>query len=73
MVCAENSKVLKSYNDSVDELYAFFSDHKSSLDSYATMQMLRSYGRMKELVYYAKLICDWESVVQHHIEVLSNR
>lgn len=71
VVCsrAENSRVLKSYDDSVNELYAFFSDHKDSLDTYATMQMLRSYGRLNELVHYAKLIGDWESVVQHHIEV----
>mmetsp|Transcript_13496 Transcript_13496/g.49091 ORF Transcript_13496/g.49091 Transcript_13496/m.49091 type:complete len:1124 (+) Transcript_13496:172-3543(+) len=65
---SENSRVLKSYDDSVNELYAFFSDHKDSLDTYATMQMLRSYGRLNELVHYAKLIGDWESVVQHHIE-----
>jgi len=50
------------------EFRAFLGDHAQALDEPTTRQLLGDYGRVEELVYFAELRGDHETVVAHHIQ-----
>eukprot|EP00898_Chlorokybus_atmophyticus_P003117 jgi/Chlat1/3806/Chrsp259S03935 len=57
-----------AYKETVDEFCAFLKDHVDALDEATTVRLLGSYGRTHELVYYAELKGDHETVLSHHIQ-----
>ncbi|CAA7394664.1 unnamed protein product [Spirodela intermedia] len=52
----------------VTEFRAFLSDCKDVLDEATTLNLLESYGRIDELVYFAALKEKYEIVVHHYIQ-----
>ncbi|KAL6659392.1 hypothetical protein ACP70R_003432 [Stipagrostis hirtigluma subsp. patula] len=56
------------YHSIVNEFRAFLSDSKDVLDEATTMRLLESYGRVDELVYFARLKEQYEIVVHHYIQ-----
>ncbi|THG19953.1 hypothetical protein TEA_021574 [Camellia sinensis var. sinensis] len=56
------------YHSIIKEFRAFLSDCKDVLDEATTMNLLESYGRVDELVYFASLKEQYEIVVHHYIQ-----
>ncbi|XP_057954513.1 vacuolar sorting protein 18 [Malania oleifera] len=56
------------YQSIIKEFRAFLSDCKNVLDEATTMRLLKSYGRVDELVYFASLKEQYEIVVHHYIQ-----
>ncbi|KAI8004501.1 Vacuolar sorting protein 18 [Camellia lanceoleosa] len=56
------------YHSVIKEFRAFLSDCKDVLDEATTMNLLESYGRVDELVYFASLKEQYEIVVHHYIQ-----
>jgi hypothetical protein len=50
-----------------DEFRSFLEDHKHELDGATTRQLLAEHGLEDELVLFASLIGDHETVITHHI------
>ncbi|MQL89401.1 hypothetical protein Taro_021975 [Colocasia esculenta] len=68
----DTEKVGKEASDEcqsiVKEFRAFLSDCKDVLDEATTLNLLESYGRIDELVYFAGLKEKYEIVVHHYIQ-----
>ncbi|KAK2427383.1 vacuolar sorting protein [Trifolium repens] len=62
----ENSN--SDYKSIIMEFRAFLSDSKDVLDETTTMNLLESYGRVEEMVYFASLKGQYEIVVHHYIQ-----
>ncbi|KAI7981445.1 Vacuolar sorting protein 18 [Camellia lanceoleosa] len=56
------------YHSIIKEFIALLSDCKDVLDEETTMNLLESYGRVDELVYFASLKEQYEIVVHHYIQ-----
>ncbi|KAF3969631.1 hypothetical protein ACB098_06G105100 [Castanea mollissima] len=56
------------YQSVIKEFRAFLGDCKDVLDEATTMNLLESYGRVEELVYFASLKEQYEIVVHHYIQ-----
>ncbi|XP_027167363.1 vacuolar sorting protein 18 [Coffea eugenioides] len=56
------------YQSIIKEFRAFLSDSKDVLDEATTMKLLKSYGRVDELVFFANLKEQHEIVVHHYIQ-----
>ncbi|MCO5603326.1 hypothetical protein L7F22_057476 [Adiantum nelumboides] len=56
------------HQDILNEFRAFLSDCKDVLDEATTLKLLGSYGRVEELIYFAGLKEQHETVIHHHIQ-----
>lgn len=56
------------YHSTVREFRAFLSDCKDVLDEATTVKLLGSYGRVEELVYYAGLKEQYETLLHHFVQ-----
>eukprot|EP01018_Ginkgo_biloba_P010354 Gb_14455 [translate_table: standard] len=56
------------YQNILREFRAFLSDCKDVLDEATTVRLLGSYGRVDELVYFASLKEQHETVIHHYIQ-----
>ncbi|KAH9624516.1 hypothetical protein KSS87_014015 [Heliosperma pusillum] len=56
------------YQSLIKEFCAFLSDSKDVLDEATTLKLLESYGRVDELVFFAKLKGQYDIVVHHYIQ-----
>uniref|UniRef100_A0A1D1YN30 Vacuolar protein sorting-associated protein 18 n=1 Tax=Anthurium amnicola TaxID=1678845 RepID=A0A1D1YN30_9ARAE len=63
-----SENLCSEYETIVKEFRAFLSDCKDVLDEATTMNLLESYGRIEELVYFAGLKEKYEIVVHHYIQ-----
>lgn len=50
------------------EIYVFIEKKKDHLDKATTFNLLSSHARMKELLYYATIIEDFDKVISYHIQ-----
>lgn len=64
----EGSSENSEYHNTVREFRAFLSDCKDVLDEAITIKLLGSYGRVEELVYYAGLKEQYETLIHHYVE-----
>ncbi|KAG0626001.1 hypothetical protein M758_2G095100 [Ceratodon purpureus] len=56
------------YHNTVREFRAFLTDCKDVLDEAITIKLLGSYGRVEELVYYAGLKEQYETLIHHFVQ-----
>ncbi|KAI5058038.1 hypothetical protein GOP47_0026208 [Adiantum capillus-veneris] len=56
------------HQDILKEFRAFLSDCKDVLDEATTLKLLGSYGRVEELIYFAGLKEQHETVIHHYIQ-----
>ncbi|CAM6102948.1 unnamed protein product [Calypogeia fissa] len=56
------------YQATLKEFLAFLSDWKNDLDEATTVKLLGSYGRVDELVYFARLKEQYEILLHHFIQ-----
>eukprot|EP00249_Psilotum_nudum_P014604 c24909_g1_i1 orf=639-3668(-) len=66
--CPKESSENLEYQKTLKEFRAFLSDCKDVLDEATTLKLLGSYGRVDELVFFAGLKEQHETVIHHYIQ-----
>ena len=68
----DNLNTLQNNKDAYDslkeEFEQFLKDYKENLNKSTTMMLISSHGRIQELLYFAELIDDYETVVSYYIQ-----
>lgn len=63
----EDGGETETYEIVFNEFKEFLVENTSYLDTRTTFDILNSYGRTKELLFYAELIGDYEKLIEYHI------
>jgi hypothetical protein len=64
----EENSAVSEYQSTVQEFRAFLSDCKDVLDEATTVKLLGSYGRVEELVFFAGLKEQYETLIHHYVQ-----
>src|SRR4051812_36179023 len=60
----DSSSSKDQYQVLKEEFEGFLKDYKDHLDKNTTFQLISSNGRISELLFYASVIEDWETVIR---------
>ena len=65
-----NDRTGVEYEQRVDEFREFLEDNQYflQLNRETIFELISSHGRIDELLFYAKLVCEHERVIQHHLQ-----
>jgi len=58
----------EDYNEVVEEFRTFLADFKDHLHDETTFQLISSHGLEQEMLFFAKLIHDWDRIISFHVQ-----
>ena len=57
-----------AFEDASTDFRLFLNKHSSYLDKATTLALLSSHGRTEELLYYCKIMQDYDRIISFHIQ-----